>query len=158
MDIIKQAKNLFYENISLIENCRNDNSLLYLTKLKHVPQCIKDVRQKIIEQYDLHDSFNNPQLHDFIFEAKPGKYLSPHTDHLQGLKENEYTHLRANWVVQAPENDVFIFCNEGELQKVVENNFYLIDALEPHGISKVYGKRSLLLYSFGFLKKQSNYV
>lgn len=154
MNAIAQAKNLFYENISLVDKCKNDNSLLYLTKLNHVPQAIKDVRQKIMEQYGLHDSFNNPELQDFIFESKPGKYLSPHTDHLKDLKEDEYMHWRANWVVQAPENDVFIFGNEGELYKIIENEVYLIDALKQHGISKIKGEKALLLYSFGFIKKK----
>jgi len=156
MDVIKQAKDLFYENISLTEKCKNDNNLLYLTKLNHVPQFIKDARKEMINQYDLHDSFNCPDLQDFIFEAKPGKYLSPHTDHLPSLKEINYMHFRANWVIQAPENDVFIFGNDGDLYKIEENKFYLIDALKPHGISKIKGEKSLLLYSFGFIKKDNN--
>jgi hypothetical protein len=158
MNAIDQAKNLFYENISLVEKCKNDNSLLYLTKLKHVPQIIKSVRQKMIDQYGLHNSFNNPDLQDFIFEGTHEKHLSLHTDHVSGLKEDEYMHWRVNWVVQAPENNVFIFGNEGELYKIIENEFYLIDALKPHGISKILGEKALLLYSFGFITRKDKNV
>lgn len=158
MDLFTLAKDLFYQNISLVEKCKDDNEILYLPKIKNVPQEIKDIRQQMIEKYHLFNMYNNPELDDFIFQAEPGKHLSLHSDKLSNLDKSQYDHLRANWVVQVPDNDTYIFGNGGNLYKIELNEFYLIDALESHGITKVLGNTPLLLYSFGFLKKKGENV
>jgi hypothetical protein len=156
MNVLEQARNLFYENISLKKYCINDNSIIYLPEIKNVPQCIKDVRKKIIDQNNFHNKFNNPELHDFILEIKGGNYLSPHTDFLGCLEEGTYTHIRANWVAQAPVNDVYIFANEGDCFKIKENEVYLVDSNKHHNVSKVLGETPLIIYSFGFIERKSN--
>jgi hypothetical protein len=153
MNVLEQAKNLFYENSLFFKDCLNKNNIMYLPELKSVPQSIKDVRAKIIEQHNFQGKFNNPELQDFIVEIKVGSYLEPHADFLHSFKEGTYTNIRANWVVQAPKNDVYIFANEGDCYKIKENEVYLIDANKLHGVSKVLGNTSLLIYSFGFIGK-----
>ena len=153
MNVLEQAKKLFYENSFFLKTCANENNIIYLPELKSVPQSIKDVRAKIIEQHKFQKKFNNPELQDFIVEVKDGNYLPPHTDVLGCLKEGTYTHIRANWVVQVPENDVYIFANEGDCYRIKENEVYLVDSNKLHGVSKVLGRTPLLIYSFGFIER-----
>lgn len=154
---VKEAVDYFYNNANKAETTLDDNPIIYLKKIGGVPQVIRDVRKKIIEDNNYQDRYHNQSLDDFVLHVGNGKYLPQHVDLLKDKAHDSYEHDRVNWIVSVPKSGGHIICDGIEYIPKL-NGIHYIDGKKLHGISMVSGDTPLILYSFGFIKRHIGYV
>lgn len=157
MSLTQNAIDFFNERSHFAIQTLHDNLIMYLTQIGEVPQFVRDVRRKIIDENKFHDWYHNNEIHDFIMCISEGHSLPAHNDLLRDKNPDTYQHLRANWIVQSPEEGGHIFTkNSTYIPKL--DDIYIVDSKKLHGVSEVVGKTPLILYSFGFIKREIGYV
>ena len=134
-----------------------DNTILYLPKTNGVPKCLHAIRRQIIAEQKYEDRFYNHDLDDFAICINDGHYLPEHVDLIRDKENSTYEHNRANWVVSAPEFGGHIVDDDSEYIPEI-GKIYYVNAKKSHSVTMVKGDTPLILYSFGFVKRHSNYV
>jgi hypothetical protein len=157
MDAIEQAKQFVYENLPIAEKTLDDNPILYLPKQKNVPDCVREIRRKIIKDFKFENCVHNEDLDDFALHVGKGKSLPEHKDLLKKWNPFSYEHFRINWVVSASEDGGKIFSGSTTFDTNV-GELYSIDGKELHGVTTVNGDTPLIVFSFGFIKRYVTHV
>lgn len=154
----EESVKFFYDNIGLARPTSGDNRILYFVETSNVPQCIKDVRKKIIAENGFEEMFHNHDHQDFAIYLTNGKDLPEHQDLIRDKEIDTYEHVRANWVVSTPESGGCIWGDDGKEYPPILDSICCINAKKPHGITAIVGNTPLIVISFGFIKRHSNYV
>lgn len=157
MDAIEQAKQFVYENLHVAEKTLDDNPILYLPKQKNVPECIREIRRKIIKDFSFENCIHNKDLQDFALHVGKGKSLPEHKDLLKDSNPLSYEHYRINWIVSASEDGGKIFSGNTTFETNV-GELYSIDGKDRHGVTTVNGDTPLIVFSFGFIKRYVTHV
>jgi hypothetical protein len=155
---IQEALDFYTSNAKLSSLTYGDNPLIGLevcASINPVPEIIKKIRRAVIEKDLFQDWFSCKEVSDFVICINEGHHLPEHADLLKDIKADTYRHVRANWIISAPEEGGHIVTEEGVyLPKV--NEIHFINAKKNHSVTTVVGKTPLIIYSFGFIKKESN--
>ena len=118
-----------------------------LDELDNVPQCIYDIKKRIIEKECLENAPQEPILKDQIGYMKEGGNLHLHVDR----NTNGLIHTRFNVYVQIPDSGgIPIYSNH--IIDVKEREYTICrSGLDFHYTEKVIGKKERIILSFGFL-------
>jgi hypothetical protein len=155
MSCIEEAVEFAKQNFCIAYHGIGLCHIVPLIKTKNVPSCIKTLRKGIIEQNNFEGWFNNPELCDHIVFVDDKADLKFHTDLFTLPHLKNYEHMRANWIVQKPIDGGKIIAKDVEFETKL-NDVCLVNALEPHKVTKIIGEVPLILYTFGFIKEKDN--
>lgn len=108
-----------------IENGRN--MYQFNTENTTIPDCIWNLRNRIIEKEKLHSEIQEPLLEDFISMILPKGFIHAHTD----PNHENFIHIRFNVCIQHPSDDFKVFY--GGFPVDFSNGVY---ALSRSGIDK----------------------
>jgi len=156
-DVLK-ASSFFFNNPRLHGTTYGDNKIirfLWDVNSNIVPECFRRVRRKIIELHALQDHFSCKHNDDFLICIEEEHELPEHVDIIENVLDSDYQHTRANWILSTSEDGGSIYTEEQEYIPKV-NNILLFDAKKKHGVTTVKGKTPLIIYSFGFIKREVN--
>lgn len=155
---VQEALDFYLNNAKFSCLTYGDNPLIGLEefgKTNQVPEIFRKIRRETILKNSFQDWFSCKEVEDFVICIDEGHHLPEHADLLKDINADTYRHVRANWIISAPEEGGHIITEEGVyLPKV--NEIHFINAKKNHSVTTVVGKTPLIIYSFGFIKKESN--
>ena len=118
-----------------------------LDNLENVPDCIWNIKKKIIEKEKLHDAPMEPILRDSIGYMTDGGQLHKHKD----PNKDGLIHTRFNVYIQIPEKGGLPVYDEKVLKLKERTYICCRSGLDLHYCEKVEGPRERIILSFGFL-------
>ena len=142
-EIINYAKN----NYKIFDKNGYNKWKKALDELPKVPECIWEIKKRIIEKENLYDSPQEPTLKDQIGYMIEGGFLHLHVDQ----NKDGLIHTRFNVYVQIPyEGGMPIYSNH---RIDIKEREYTIcrSGIDFHYTDKVKGDRERIILSFGFL-------
>ena len=121
-----------------------------LSELRHkinIPECIYDIKKRIVDAEGLHNFEQEPIFEDSIGYMTNGGELHKHTD----PNSNNLVHTRFNVYVQLPLEGGYPIYNNN-LYKLKERTYICCRAgIDFHYCQPVKGDRARIILSFGFL-------
>jgi hypothetical protein len=122
-------------------------------KHETVPQCIWDIKNKIIDKEVLHDYAPEPIFRDSVGFMTDGGQLHLHTD--PNPPNTDLIHVRFNVYVQLPIKGGYPIYNKKHCTLKERTYICCRSGLDPHYCAKVEGPRERIILSFGFLIPKS---
>jgi hypothetical protein len=116
-------------------------------KIPDIPNCVWDIKQRIVEKENLQNAIEEPEFSDSIGYMMNGGQLHKHTD------PNRYglIHTRFNVYVQIPEKGGYPIYSD-QVLKLKERTYICCRAgIDPHYCEKVEGDKERIILSYGFL-------
>ena len=142
--------NWINENYKLLECNGHNRYKIKLSLLKEkieIPNCIYEIKKRIIEAELLHDFDGEPLFEDSIGYMLNGAKLHKHTD----PNHNNLVHTRFNVYVQLPYEGGYPIYNNN-LYKLKERTYICCRAgIDYHECQEVKGDKPRIMLSFGFL-------
>ena len=142
--------NWINNNYKLLDSNGYNRYKIKLSSLKEkidIPNCIYEIKKRIVEAESLHDYDMEPLFEDSIGYMLNGAKLHKHTD----PNKNNLVHTRFNVYVQLPHEGGYpIYSNN--LYKLKERTYICCRAgIDYHECQEVKGDKARIVLSFGFL-------
>lgn len=119
----------------------------YLDFFNDIPDCVWEIKERIIEKEDLYAYQTEPIFRDFISYIKDGGKIHSHIDsNIDG-----YIHTRFNVFIQLPEKGGLPIYNEKIINVNELEYIKCFSGIHKHYCQKVEGNKSRIILSYGFL-------
>lgn len=155
VSIKEQAEIIDWANNNYIRFIPNGYGRQYklLQDLPDIPQCVWEIKKRVIEIEKLYDYIQEPTYKDFIGYITDGGQIHPHKDR----NFQDLIHTRFNVFIQLPEEGGMPIYNHKRIQ-VYERTYCICHAgAYTHFCEKVKGKKARIVLSFGFLVPFTKY-
>jgi hypothetical protein len=123
-----------------------DGGALYFTIDKNKDE-IKKLKNEILNYLEIADAYTSDGSLDYLFFGLPNTEFKLHKDNVY----KNYLHRRLLYVVQECEKGGNYF-DERQNILLKQNQLYEIEADKPHGLTKIEGKKPLIMLIMSYLK------
>lgn len=124
-----------------------------LKQLKNVPKEVQEKRQLIIKEYGLSKTITEYNIGDCLIVLRKNDYVNKHTDDIY----EGFNHIRYNWVLSATENGGNLIVGNNATS-IISNDIIKVDTWIEHSIDKIKGELPTIIFSFGFLVNEWNFI